>query len=118
MEITILHIHQPIPVTLLHFQGKLDGNTNPRLTQEVQRELEDGTTNLLLDLTHVTDLDPTGVEALKAAAVMFANATIESNPRVKLIHVRPELQKTLDMAGLNTFIETCTNLSQALDSFK
>ena len=118
MELTILHIHQPIPVTLLHLQGKMDGSTGHILTQEVQRELDGGASNLLLDLTYVTQLNEAGAAALKKAAFLFTEGTQTPNPRVRLIHVRPDLQKVLDRCGLETICESCTNLGQALDFFK
>ncbi len=126
MEITVLHMLNPVPVSILHLQGQLDETADGFLVEEAEKESNAGSLYLLLDLTFVTRLNEAGLANLQKAAAVF-NDGISTNTgngaqgihrRVKLIHVRPDLQKVFEQAGLNGSFETCTDLRQAVESFR
>ncbi len=126
MEITVLHMLNPVPVSILHLQGQLDETVDGFLSEEAEKESNAGSLYLLLDLTFVTRLNEAGLANLQKAAAVFTDS-ISTNSgdgrqgiqrRVKLIHVRPELQKVFEQAGLNGSFETCTDLRQAVESFR
>ncbi len=122
MEITVLHVLKPVPVTLLHLQGKLDGTADENLIEEVKREYDAGARCLLLDLTFVTKLNQAGLFTLLKAASIFAEEDLSGadgyHENVKLIHVRPEIQEVFDQHFQDMLFETCTDLHQAVESFK
>ncbi len=126
IEITVLHMLNPVPVSILHLQGQLDETADGFLIEEAEKESNSGSLFLLLDFTFVTRLNEAGLANLQKAADVFTdsistdlgNGSKGAHRRVKLIHVRPELQKVFDQAGLNGSFETCADLRQAVASFK
>ncbi len=114
MEMTILHVHAPIPITILHLQGRLDGKDDHLLLEEIRSESAAGERYFLIDLTHLTALNPAGVSTLLSLTSLFAS---DSQDHIKFIHIPPHIQQTLDRSGLNGIFETCTDLRQAIASF-
>ncbi len=114
MEMTILHVHAPIPVTILHLQGRLDGKDDHLLVEEIRQESAAGERFFLIDLTHLSDLNPAGVSTLLSVTSLFPS---DAHDRIKLIHIPPHIQKVLDQSGLYALFETCTDLRQAIASF-
>lgn len=126
MEIMILHVHMPVPAAILHLQGELNGTSDRVLIEEIKRQSEEGFHNIVLDLTYVDRLNEAGLSTLKTAVSIFkrprASGTVGGlkarKQGVKLIHVPEEIQTFLDGSDMSSLLETCTDLSQALASFK
>ena len=136
MEITVSHIQGSVPVTILHLQGKLDGNNYESLIVEAQKQYDEGARDLLLDLSQVSYMSSSGLAALHTVALMFRGqkpsdrqegwASFRSidNDRlngpqthVKLVRPSADVKKVLDLVGFNALFETYTDVHQAVASF-
>ena len=137
MEITISRIEGSVPVTVLHLQGKLDGNTYETLIAEAQKEYDRGARDLLLDLQQVTYMSSAGLSALHTVALVFrgqkssdrqegwASFRAMDNDRlngtqahVKLLNPSTEVKKVLELVGFNALFDTYTEIHQAVASFR
>ncbi len=125
MEITVLHLQTPVPVAILHPQGELDGTSDQLLLQEIHRQFDEGFHNFVLDLRFVTCLDEAGLSTLRSLASLFSKGNssrtkLSTNghlQKLRLIHIPPDIRKTLDESGLEASFEVCTDLRQAIETF-
>lgn len=126
MEITILHVHTPIPVTVLHLVGELDGISDHVLVEECKRQYSEGSRNLVMDLQFVTCLNAAGLVTLRSAAQVFngrKRSRKNQDPQnsrhaaIPLINVPAEVRAVLEGARANGFFVTYADLPRALESF-
>jgi anti-anti-sigma factor len=101
-------------VTVLDLKGRLeldDGDTVLRDT--INRLVEEGRVQLLLDLTNVTRLDSAGIGMLvgKYLTVRKRNGTI------KLLHLTDRTSRLLHITKLESVFEIFQDEAQALRSF-
>jgi anti-anti-sigma regulatory factor len=87
--------------------------------------------NLIIDLGGVTNISSAGQVAIHKIALLYSGVdqdvdenenpdfTHSSNARkyVKLLNPQPEVDKTLEKAGLKLFFKTYTDLESAVKSF-
>ena len=137
MDITILHKQKPMPVTLMHLAGELDGKSYHVLIDAAQKEYDAGARDLVLDLSRLTFLSSAGISALHTVAMLFrgqspserqegwASFRAINNDRqqgtqehVKLLNPTPEVQKVLELVGFNALFDTFSDVQQAMASFQ
>ena len=135
MEITALYTYDP--VTVLHLEGKLDGNSYQLLIDEAQRQYDAGVRDLVLDLSRLTFLSSAGISALHTVARLFRGQTPSERQEgwasfhamekdraagpqahVKLLNPTPEVKYVLDIVGFGSLFHTFTDVQQAIASFR
>jgi hypothetical protein len=126
MEITLLHVKNPFPVTVMHLHGELEGPDAAHLLELATQEYQQGARDLILDLEFLTRLSSVGLAALRAVAYLFdGENSAEANPdslnghheRVKLLNVPASVQQALEDVGESARFDSYTDLGQALSSF-
>ncbi len=135
MNITVSQTERVVPVTILHIQGSIDGLSYMDLVKKVEELYENGTRDLLLDLSEVPFLSSAGVVALhKVSRIMRGQnareddgwASIHAIDRdvengiqkhVKLLNPQPKVESVLEVSGFNRFFEVFANLEKALGAF-
>ena len=126
MEITLLHVKNPYPVTVMHLHGELEEPDTVSLLDMARQEYENGARDLLLELGFVTRISPSGLATLRAVADLFDGRLGEEvNPdslnghheHVKLLNVPEPVQQALEDMGDSARFDSYTDLQQALDSF-
>jgi anti-anti-sigma regulatory factor len=137
MIITITKIEKPIPVTILHLEGKLDGANYENLIDEAQNVYATGVRDLLLDLGLLTFISSAGLAAIHQVALLFRG---ERHPgwnggwdayhaidrdrnhapqeHVKLLSPPDPVRQVLELTGLNSLFKIYTGLDQAVASFR
>ncbi len=84
-------------VTILEVSGRLcPAESGTVLTKAVDRALDDGVLNLILDLRHVTYMDSTGVGEL----MDLAKAATRRQCDFKLLHPNPRVEDLLQITGV------------------
>jgi anti-anti-sigma regulatory factor len=136
MNITITKNEAPIPVTILHLEGKLDRSNYESLIEEAEKVYDSGARNLVLDLSQLTFISSAGLAALHQVALLFRGekhpgqdegwAAFHSIDRdrgtgtqehVKLFSPSEPVQQVLEMTGFKSLFEVYNDLQQASASF-
>lgn len=124
-------------VTVLHLMGDVDSSNYTQVIIKAQELYDDGTRNLLLDLSKVPYVSSAGLMAFHTIARIFSGHSIQGgeagrptfraiNPKddasarehFKLLHPQPVVEQVLDVIGLKQFFEIYTDLDAAVQSFK
>jgi anti-anti-sigma factor len=136
MEITISQEQGRAVVSVIRIAGHLDGQTYQDLIMKANELVAAGTKNILLDLSDLTYISSAGLVSLHTIALMTRGeklpdpeqgwSTLKSMDRtydggvqkhVKLLNLRPEVTKVLEMVGFSEFFEVFTDKQKAVDSF-
>lgn len=81
----------------IHLDGEFDVYTAPEIRQILCRFLDEGVTELLINLEHVRYIDSTGLSALLTAARRLG----EGRGRIVLVSTHPQINKIFQITGLN-----------------
>ena len=116
-------------VTILHLEGKLDGQSEESLIQAAQAEFDAGARFLLLEFSGVKMVTSAGLRALHTIYKMFtppeeiqawktehSGETFKS-PYFKIAQPSPDLHYTLSISGFLHSIYIYPSLKDAVDSF-
>jgi anti-anti-sigma regulatory factor len=136
MNITISKNEKPVPVTILHLEGKLDGANFENLIEEAQQIYADGARDLVLDLSKLSFISSAGLAAIHQVALLFRGEALPGQDQgwaafhaidrdrggatqqhVKLFSPSEPVRQVLDLTGFGTLFESYTDLQQALASF-
>lgn len=138
MRITISKRDKPISVTILHLEGKLDRANYESLIDEAQEVYDNGTRDLILDLSELSFISSAGVAALHQVALLYReenhphldggwgafrsedrdrSATV-TQEHVKLYSPPGVVRELLNLSGFGSLFEIFADLSQAVDSFR
>lgn len=117
------------PVTVLHFEGRLDGQTEPLAVENARAVLDAGARFLLIDLQGVDMVSSAGLRAMHSIYEMFTpyseaqawrvehpEETYKS-PYFKLSRAASQVHYVLSIAGFLQNISMYPDLQEALDSF-
>ena len=135
MNLSFLQMQGRVPVTVLAIEGNLDGSNYQQVITRVKELYQAGTRSLLLDLTNMPYMSSSGIVALHSIAVLLHAGTLpelddgwstlyavaeESDnfrKELKLFNPQPRVDRTLEMSGMNRFLEIFTDLPTAINSF-
>lgn len=136
MEMTISKNRGNVPVTVLGIDGNLDGSNYAGLIAKADELLEEGSHNLLLDLTKLRYLSSAGISALHRVSLLYTGKKKEEmqegwaefhamqrdqgngfQQHVKLLNPNSEVKRALEMTGFSAYFEIYTDIHAALTSF-
>jgi hypothetical protein len=136
MNISVSQEMGRVPVTVIHLDGQLDGQTYPELIGRAREVFEAGARDILLDLEKVSYISSAGLVALHTVALLLRGeslpdpeqgwAALKSMDRsrdggpqqhLKLLNLRSEVVSVLDMVGFTGFFEAFTDLKKAVQAF-
>jgi anti-anti-sigma factor len=111
MEITTQHLKR---VAVLTVKGRVDHNTAPDLEVALQKQMDEGEFNLVVDLDGVEYISSAGLRALLAA---HKAAQRFSRGDLRLANVHDPVYKTFDLVGFTQIFTFYDDLVQAVGSF-
>jgi anti-anti-sigma factor len=141
MKITITKTEMPVPVTILHLDGTLDGANYQSLIDKAAEVYAAGARNLVLELSKLGFISSAGLGALHQVALLFqekeqpgqdecwaayrwaAYRSVDRDHRLrvqehmKLVSPTEEVREMLDMIGFSSLFEIYPDLHQASASF-
>lgn len=139
MEISYQEVGTDPTITILTLSGELDSSCYLDVIEVGKQLYEDGSRNLLVDLSGLTFMASSGLISLHNLAYIMRgsippnakagwrivfesqydllNAT-EKEKRIKLLSPQPRIAKTLKMTGFDNFLEIFSDQNAALESFK
>jgi anti-anti-sigma regulatory factor len=132
MEIDV-SIHQAKePVAVMHLKGEINATNFVAVSDKAYELYRNPARDLIIDLSEVTAISSTGMAALHKIALVYSGVpqnvqqgenpdfTHSSNARkhVKLLNPQPEVEKSLEGAGMKLFFKIFKDLDGALASFQ
>jgi anti-anti-sigma factor len=102
-------------VVILDLRGQmtLSGEEEPVLLRHTRRVVQEGHRRVLLNLTHVSYIDSTGVGEIVGAYTRV----VREGGSLKLCGVSARIQELLDTTNIGTVIESFATEPDALESF-
>jgi anti-anti-sigma factor len=128
LEITASQIEGKVPVTILHLNGHLHGNTESQLIDQVRQAQANGSRYLLLDLSGVEVLTSAGLRAIHNIFNLFTpQGDVDiirqhgeepyKSPYFKLVCPNPDVYYVLNIAGFLQNLLIYNNMEEAVNSF-
>ena len=136
MNITISQAQGRVPVTIVHLEGRMDGQNYQELIAKVQELFNGGARDFLLDLSDLTYISSAGLVALHSVALLVRGETppdpqqgwtaVKAMDRgrrggpqqhVKLLNPRPEVSSVLETTGFTQMFEIFAEQGKALQAF-
>jgi anti-anti-sigma factor len=123
MNITISQEQGRVPVTVFKVVGRINLGNADDLTRKVQKAYQEGTRDLVLDLSGVDSLTSAGLRAILTVMKLLGTDSDDTpSPRsrsrhVKLLNPTEYVLITLKTAGFDRYLEIYDSLTEALASF-
>jgi anti-anti-sigma regulatory factor len=131
MEITVSTEQAKELIAIMKLKGDINASNFMEVVDKAQEIYNNPARNLIIDLGGVTNISSAGQVAIHKIALLYSGVdqdvdenenpdfTHSSNARkyVKLLNPQPEVDKTLEKAGLKLFFKTYTDLESAVKSF-
>jgi hypothetical protein len=128
MEITRTETEASVPVTVFHIEGAF--NADEPLAGMIRQAVEDGTRNILLDLSDVPYMSSAGLRALHTGYTLLRDKSETSDkvnkglregsyysPHLKLLKPSKMVMEVLSISGYDMFLESFTDQKKALAAF-
>ncbi len=110
MEITSI---QHDDVTAVSVTGDLDANSSAEATAYLDAEIEDGHSNLVIEMSSVTYISSAGLRVILGTMQQARSAGGD----VRLAGAVGNIRRVVDLSGLATFIKTFATADQAVASY-
>jgi anti-anti-sigma regulatory factor len=124
-------------VTVMHVLGDVDSSSYTDVINEAQEAYDEGSRNLLVDLSKVPYVSSAGLMAFHTVARIFAGQFVQTEggrrpvfraldplkdgsarERVKLLSPQPAVEQVLEMVGLSVFFQVFSDFDTAVRSFQ
>lgn len=130
MEIRVSEQQGRVPVTVFHIDGEMTADSAAEFEAALGQAVENGTRDLILDLTNVKFIGSFGIRSINQALVALyeANGLTGDDARrvlrtggkanyLKLLNPNPEVLKVLELSGLDMLLEMHRDLNETVSSF-
>ena len=101
-------------ITILHLEGRIDGDGALELDEALKQVLADGHARLILDMSRVSYINSAGLRTLADA---LAQAQQQQGD-VKLVTLTPKVLRVLQIIGFDRFFDIHASLPEALAAFE
>ena len=132
MEINVSYHQGSEPIAIMQLKGDINASNFVEISDKAQELYMNPARYLVIDLSDVPSISSTGLAAIHKIALLYSGVpqqaqeganpdfTHSSNARkfVKLLNPQPDVDKTLETAGLKLFFKVYKDLESALASFK
>ena len=110
METDIRHENQ---ITTVAVTGSVDALTAAELTETINKEIEDGHANLVVDLSGLAFMSSAGLRSLLGAV----KETRSHGGDLRIVSTNPGIDKVLKMSGFHNIAKVFTSQPDAVASF-
>lgn len=112
--IKVSQVQGRVPVTVFHVQDRINLGNYKLMEDAARKAYEDGTRNLVIDLSASESLTSIGVRAL---VIIHKLLSAEGGSHLKLAAPIPSIREMLGIAGITQFIEIYDTVDEAVASF-
>jgi anti-anti-sigma factor len=121
MNILIGQEEGAVPVTVMKIEGDLDASTYKDLQDRAAEVIDEGASNILLDMSDVDYMGSAGFRAIHAIANMLNKEQKQGmykSEHVKLLNPHGEVARVIKTLGFDSFLEIHENRAAAIASFQ
>lgn len=104
-----------VPVTVFHIQDRINLGNYKLIEDAARKAYDDGTRDLVIDLSASESLTSIGVRAL---VIIHKILAADGGKHLKLAGVPPTIREMLGIAGITQFIEIYDTVDEAVASFQ
>lgn len=98
---------------IVHINGKIIGNTVTQFRDEIEQQLQDGNTNLIIDLTDVPLLDSTALGVI----IITLQVLQRSGGKLVLLNPQKAVSSVLEVTRLTSILEVYESEEAARNAF-
>lgn len=134
MEIKVFTENGRVPVTVMHVDGNIDSSTHEQFQAKAEEAIKGGARHILVDLSHSKFISSAGLRSVHHIFNQLRSFDPDSNlseeemkrgisagtyksPHLKLLNLSQDARTAFEMAGFDMFIETYTDMKQAVAAF-
>jgi len=99
---------------ILHLDGKVIGDSVPRLKKTIEERIDSGAEWLIIDLAKVPLMDSSALGTIIAAFLRLR----EKNGKLVLLNAQDSIRDVLSVTKLDTLFEVYNDMQVALESIK
>lgn len=114
--VTISQIQKRVPVTVFRLEERVHLGNFSELEQLAKEAYENGTRNLVIDLSRIDSMTSIGLRALIVVHKILAQA--DNGNHLKIAGAAPAMCEIMQVAGISQFIEVYDTVEEAAASFK
>ena len=111
METDIRHENK---VTTVSVNGSVDALTAAQLTETIKKQIEDGHSSLVVDLSGLAFMSSAGLRSLLGAV----KETRSHGGDLRIVSTNPGIDKVLKMSGFHNIAKVFTSQADAVASFE
>ena len=113
-SIQISQTHGRIPVTVFQLPDRVNLGNFGELEESAKECFNNGTRDLVIDLSHTTSLTSIGIRAIVVIHKLLAT---DGAKHLKIAAPMPYLREMLDVSGVTQYIEIYDTVEEAIASF-
>ena len=118
LKITSEQKQAQVPVTVFHVRGWLDAQSEEQLLEFARTAHDEGTRDLLIDLSELDTLTSAGMRALQKVYQIFTPRDEQGNvAHLKLCNAPPQIYNVLGITGFLHNMPMYESQDAALESF-
>lgn len=123
MEIIVEKKQARVPVTIFRLSGRINLGNTEQLETKAREAFEQGTRDLLIDLTDVSSMTSAGFRTLQVIYKLFEHKDepgrkpVGKSVHMKLLNPNAELRRVLSLVGFDVYIDVHDDEQAALRAF-
>ncbi len=103
-----------VPVTIFQLQDRVNLGNFAELEETAQKAYEEGTRDMVLDLSQTVSLTSIGIRAI---VVIHKLLSTDNSKHLKIANPMPYIREMLDISGVTQYIEIYNTVDEAVASF-
>jgi anti-anti-sigma factor len=103
-----------VPVTVFHLQERINLGNFSELENTAREAVDNGTRDLVLDLSQAVSLTSIGIRAI---VIIHKMLSADGGKHLKVAGSNPHIREVLDVSGVTQYIETYDTVAQAVAAF-
>jgi anti-anti-sigma factor len=112
--VTISQAQGRLPVTIFYLQDRINLTNFAELEETVKKAFDNGTRDLILDLSQAVSLSSIGIRAI---VIMHKMLSTDNGKHFKIANPTAHIREVLDLAGVTEYIEVYDTVEAAVASF-
>ena len=131
MDIKVSYHQGQEPIAIMQLHGDINASNFVQVSDTAQGLYMNPARNLIIDLSEVPSITSTGLAAIHNIALIYSGMShkpgetihpdmthsVSARKHVKLVNPQPEVDRTLEGAGLKLFFKVFKDLDSAIASF-
>ena len=112
--VKISQVQGRIPVTIFQLQDRVNLGNFAELEEAAQEAYNNGTRDLVIDLSQTVSLTSIGIRAI---VIIHKMLSADGRKHLKIANPMPYIRETLEIAGVTEYIEIYHTVDEAVASF-